>query len=213
VITAAIVDYGCGNVRSVLNAVESCGFSAVVTDDSKKLDDASHIILPGVGSFRAGVAGIDRLVTMDHMKGGRLDLLHRQAFEKGKPFLGICLGMQLLATGGHEDGFCTGFGWIPGTVDRFERGLPVPHTGWNNISLVRPHPLFDGLGDDHLNFYFTHSYHFDALDRASVLATCEYGVTFDAVVARDNIVGVQFHPEKSQDSGIKFLDNFLNWNP
>jgi glutamine amidotransferase len=204
--TVAIIDYGRGNLRSVANAVEYCGADAAVTADPQVIDDATHIILPGVGAFGDAMAALNAT--------GLPPVLHRQAFEKGKPFLGVCLGMQLLAARGHEHGVHDGLGWIDGEVVRLQPGpdgLKVPHMGWNEIALTRSHPLFAGLRPQQLVFYFVHSYHFSAAGADAVIGTCRYGGPFAAVVGRDNIVGTQFHPEKSQDSGVELLQNFIKW--
>lgn len=204
----AIIDYGRGNVRSVANAIDYCGADAVVTADPKVIDDATHIILPGVGAFGDAMAALN--------KRELTEVLRRQVFEKGKPFFGVCLGMQLLAERSAEHGEHTGLGWIAGDIVRLSPGLDVlkiPHMGWNNIIMKRPHPLFDHVEKEHLNFYFVHSYCFSAQDSESVVATCEYGSPFAAVVARDNIIAAQFHPEKSQDSGIDLLEKFIAWSP
>jgi glutamine amidotransferase len=204
--SVAIIDYGRGNVRSVANALEYCGADAVVTADAAQIDDASHIVLPGVGAFGDAMAALT--------ERGLPDILHRQVLDKGKPFLGICLGMQVLAERGFEHGEHAGLGWIKGDVVRLEPGadaLKIPHMGWNEVRVTRAHPLFAGLSARHLTFYFVHSYHFKATPDA-VLATCDYGVPFAAAVGRDNIVATQFHPEKSQDSGIELLQNFVKWN-
>ena len=206
--TVAIIDYGRGNVRSVANAVEYCGADAVITADPRAIDDATHIILPGVGAFGDAMAALrDRELP---------DVLGRQIFERGKPFLGVCLGMQLLATRSTEHGEHAGLGWIGGEVVRLAPGpdaLKVPHMGWNNISVRNPHPLMEGLKANQLNFYFVHSFHFCADDPNSVVAVCDYGLPFSAVVAKDNIIAAQFHPEKSQDSGIDVLEKFIAWSP
>jgi glutamine amidotransferase len=205
--TIAIIDYGRGNVRSVANALEYCGADAVVTAEASAIDDASHIVLPGVGAFGDAMAALNAK--------GLPAILRRQVHEKGKPFLGICLGMQVLAEKGLEHGEHAGLGWIAGEVVRLAPGadaLKIPHMGWNDVRLRAPHPVFAGLKDQQLTFYFVHSYHFRAAPDA-VLATCDYGVPFTAAVARDNIVATQFHPEKSQDSGVEELQNFVKWNP
>jgi len=205
--TVAIIDYGRGNVRSVANAVEYCGADAVVTADPDVIDDASHILLPGVGAFGDAMAALH--------ERGLPEVLHRQAFAKGKPFLGICLGMQVLADKGFEHGEHAGLGWIRGEVVRLNPGadsLKIPHMGWNDVQLAGDHPLFKGIPADRLTFYFVHSYHFRAAPE-NVLATSDYGARFTAAVTKDNIVATQFHPEKSQDSGIEMLENFVKWNP
>ncbi len=206
--TVAIIDYGRGNVRSVANAVEYCGADAVVTADPAVIDDASHIILPGVGAFGDAMTALQ--------SRGLPEVLRRQAFEKGKPFLGVCLGMQLLADRSAEHGEHKGLGWIAGEVVRLAPGpdaLKIPHMGWNSISVTKPHALFEGIYPGQLNFYFVHSYYFRAADPQSVVAVCEYGASFPVVVGKDNIIAAQFHPEKSQDSGIEVLENFIAWSP
>jgi glutamine amidotransferase len=206
--TVAIIDYGRGNVRSVANAIEYCGADAVVTADPAAIDDASHILLPGVGAFGDAMAALAGC--------GLPEVLRRQVFEKGKPFLGVCLGMQLLADRGLEHGDHAGLGWISGEVLRLTPGpdaLKIPHMGWNEVTLTREHPVFARMRSDQLVFYFVHSYHFVAADPETVLGLCEYGRRFTAIVAKDNIVATQFHPEKSQDSGIELLQNFVKWRP
>ena len=206
--TVAIIDYGRGNLRSVANAIEYCGADAVVTADPSVIDDASHIILPGVGAFGDAMAALNAT--------GLPEILRRQVFEKGKPFLGVCLGMQLLADRGLEHGDHRGLGWIAGDVVRMAPGLDglkIPHMGWNNIELVSSHPLFAKFRPGQLTFYFVHSYHFRTATPDTVLATCDFGAAFTAVVAKDNIVATQFHPEKSQDSGVELLENFVKWAP
>ena len=208
----AIIDYGRGNVRSVANAIEYCGADATITADPQEIDDASHIILPGVGAFGDAMAALN--------ERGLPEVLGRQVKEKAKPFLGICLGMQLLASRGLEHGEHKGLGWIAGDVVRLEaRGdlgldhLKIPHMGWNSIALRSAHPLFAGLKPGQLTFYFVHSYHFATASSDTVLASCEDYGAFTAAVAKDTIVATQFHPEKSQDSGVELLQNFVKWKP
>ncbi len=206
--TVAIIDYGRGNVRSVANAIDYCGVDAVITADPAAIDDATHIILPGVGAFGDAMEALSRR--------GLPEVLRRQAFDKGKPFLGVCLGMQLLAERGLEHGEHRGLGWIAGDVVRLEPGLDalkIPHMGWNTIELKSPHPVFARFSPEQLTFYFVHSFCFKTASPDSVLATCDYGRPFAAVVAKGNVIATQFHPEKSQDSGIEFLQNFIGWNP
>lgn len=206
--SVAIIDYGRGNVRSVYNALDYAGADAVITDDPKKIDDASHILLPGVGAFGDAVAELTAR--------GLPEVLHRQAFEKGKPFLGICVGMQMMATTGLEHGAHKGLGWIDAEVRRLESGpdcLKIPHMGWNQVDLVSSHRLFEGFNETTLVFYFVHSYAVTTQDADKVLGTCSYGAPFVCALAWDNIVATQFHPEKSQDSGIEMLENFIGWNP
>lgn len=203
----AIIDYGMGNVRSVYNAFDFIGEAVQITSDPHEIANASRIVLPGVGAF--GKA-------MDHLNtSGLADILNREVLEKGKPFLGICLGMQLLASDSSEHGFHKGLGFIPGQVRLFdfqESKLKLPHMGWNDISLQRQHPVFNKLKKDQLSFYFVHSFYFAAEESNDVLALCEYGNPFCAVLAKENMIATQFHPEKSQDNGIQLLENFVGWD-
>ncbi|MBT5240531.1 MAG: imidazole glycerol phosphate synthase subunit HisH [Rhodospirillaceae bacterium] len=204
----AIIDYGRGNVRSVFNALDYIGVTATVTDDPAVIDNASHILLPGVGAFGDAV---------DALKArGLPEVLHRQAFDKGKPFLGVCVGMQVLASKSYEHGEHAGLGWLDAEVRRIDPGpdgLKVPHMGWNSVTPTRAHPLFDGIKTETLVFYFVHSFAVTTEDADKVLATSDYGKPFTATLAWDNIVTTQFHPEKSQDSGLEVLTNFTRWNP
>lgn len=203
----AIIDYGMGNTHSLYNSIRYLGEKAVVTRDPRAIDDATHMILPGVGAFGDAMRNLNEM--------GLTDVLNRQVMEKGKPFLGICLGLQLMSKASHEHGLHRGLGWLDAQAVRFEfkePGLKVPHMGWNDISLRAAHPLFENLKDAHMSFYFVHSYHVSCNDCNDVLATCDYGITFAASVARDNIFGTQFHPEKSQENGLQVLKNFISWN-
>jgi glutamine amidotransferase len=202
----AIVDYGMGNVRSVLNAFEVIGADAHVTADPAALDDATHVVLPGVGAFGDAMAALHQRQLIAP--------LERQALVRRKPFLGICLGMQLLAKRSTEHGLTEGLGWFDADVERFELAtgrLNVPHMGWNDIEPARPHPLFAGLRPAEFTFYFVHSYRMICRDPGEVAAACDYGGPFVAAIARDNIFAAQFHPEKSQDSGLQILKNFVEW--
>lgn len=212
---AVIVDYGSGNLRSAAKALERAapkGVSVEVSADAAALDQASHIVLPGVGAFADCKRGLEA-------RPGMLDALERAVRREGKPFLGICVGMQLMAARGREFGVTPGLGWIAGEVRLLEPGndrhgmpLKVPHMGWNELQLLRPHPVFDGLVTGS-HAYFVHSYHLAAEDPADLLATCDYGGPVTAAVTRANMVGTQFHPEKSQALGLKLLANFLAWKP
>lgn len=215
--TIAIVDYGSGNLKSAAKAVERAaretGVAAkvLVTDDPALVLAADRIILPGVGAFADCQAGLFAVAGMH-------DALDKRVREQGAPFLGICVGMQLMATIGREKGEHEGLGWIDGAVERMtpaDPHLKVPHIGWNTITLDRLHPLFAGIatGPDGLHAYFVHSYHFVPAHREDRLATTDYGGPMTAAVARDNMVGTQFHPEKSQALGLTLLGNFLNWRP
>ena len=194
----AIIDYGMGNLRSVQKAFQYLGMDARICADKRSLDDSSHIVLPGVGAFADAAAALSR---------SGLDLELKRQVATGKPFLGICLGMQLLFDRSFEDGEHVGLGLIKGQVVRFDvQGLKVPHIGWNSVRQVRKTTLFDGASD--LDFYFVHSYHAADVAPECVETVCEYGYEFVSSVNRDNIFGVQFHPEKSGDAGLKLLKNF-----
>ena len=201
----ALVDYGAGNLHSVHNALKQAGAAHVeVTSDPALVRGAARIVLPGVGAFRA---------CRDALRAvpGMVEAMEEAVLGSGVPFLGVCVGMQLLAERGEEHGSHEGLGWIPGAVRLIEREDPsikVPHMGWNDVMLARPHPLLVP-GEA----YFLHSYHFDAADGAHVLARTDHGGPLVAAVGRDNIMGVQFHPEKSQSYGIALLSRFLEWHP
>ena len=203
--SVAIIRYGMGNVKSVANALRELGADPLVTDDPADLAHAEAIVLPGVGAFRKGMEHLER--------AGFIPALREQVLGAGKPFLGICLGMQLLAEESLEHGRTAGLGWIPGRVVRIEPTDPacrVPHMGWNELAVRRPDGvLFQGF-DKTPSFYFVHSYHLAADAPDSVAATCDHGGELTAAVERGNVLGVQFHPEKSQKAGLKLLQNFLN---
>ena len=195
----AIVDYRMGNLRSVEKGLAAAGVSgAVVTDDARVLGSARGIVLPGVGAFRDAAANLEA-------SGLREVLLERVA--AGVPLLGICLGMQLLATVGLEDGEWEGLGLIPGVCERLPGGVKVPHMGWNTVGYPRESPLFDGI-DEGSAFYFVHSYHLVPDDPDVVIGRSEHGVPFAAAVASGNVFGVQFHPEKSSERGLSLLKDF-----
>ncbi|MCD8498170.1 MAG: imidazole glycerol phosphate synthase subunit HisH [Alphaproteobacteria bacterium] len=200
-----IIDYGSGNLRSAAKAFEavSDGVPVIVSSTAEDLDDASHIVLPGQGAFGDCMAGLTALP-------GMVAALEKNVRKQGKPFFGICVGMQLLADKGLEHGAHKGLGWISGEVVRMtptDPALKIPHMGWNNIK-AKPHPLFAGLAPDE-HVYFVHSYHFAAKNAAHVLAWSEYGGNIAAAVGKDNIMGVQFHPEKSQAAGLTIIKNFI----
>lgn len=200
-----IVDYGAGNLASVHNAFVHLGFDNMVCRDPSELDVCDRIILPGVGSFRMAMELLN--------EQGWTMALHQQA-SAGKPLLGICLGMHLLFEMGEEHGPTKGIGILPGTVSRLAPGAPcrVPHVGWNSLTYLRQHPLLAGI-KPLVDFYFVHSYHCVPDDLTHVVAHCDYGGNFVAVVCRNNVVGMQFHPEKSQPSGMRILENFADWTP
>ncbi|MES2176550.1 MAG: imidazole glycerol phosphate synthase subunit HisH [Gemmatimonadota bacterium] len=197
-----VLDYGSGNVRSVRNLFASLVADIVVSNNPEDIRRATHLVLPGVGAFGAAMTRISaRLPVAD---------LQQIVIVEGKPFLGICVGMQVLADRGLEFGEHAGLGWIAGTTRGLDTGsdVSIPHTGWNDLATVHHSPLLDGLGD-RPDFYFVHSFIFVPDDPADVVATATHGETFAAVVQRRNIIGAQFHPEKSQHSGIRFARNFL----
>jgi imidazole glycerol-phosphate synthase subunit HisH len=201
-VQVAIVDYGMGNLDSVARAVEECGGRPLVTGAPRDLAEAAAVILPGVGAFAKGMAnirarGLDRALVDD-------------VAASDVPLLGVCLGMQLLATTGTEGVETAGLGLVPGRVERLRPpgGLRVPHVGWNEVHHSRPNPLFEGI-ESGRDFYFVHSYALRCDDPADVVATAPYGDDVVAAVARQNVAGVQFHPEKSQKAGFQLLRNFL----
>ncbi|MBI5045421.1 MAG: imidazole glycerol phosphate synthase subunit HisH [Candidatus Niyogibacteria bacterium] len=196
-----ILDYGAGNIQSVYNILLAITPDVTVSNKLNDIKLATHIILPGVGAF--GVA-------MDKIRNKiPLAILEDEIFQNKKPFLGICVGMQVLATKGYEFGEHEGLGWIPGSVKKVNAdSLPLPHVGWNNINILRESPLLKGL-DDKQDFYFVHSYKLVADNESDIVAKTQYGENFNSIVSRDNIFGVQFHPEKSQKAGRLLLENFL----
>ncbi len=201
----AIIDYGMGNLRSVQKGFEQVGFPAEITSDPAVILGADKVVLPGVGAFRDCISNLEQ--------GGFVEPILKIIAE-GRPFLGICLGLQLLFTESEEFGIHKGLGVIPGRVVRFpegmiERGekLPVPHMGWNQILVRQPSPLFEGIGNGS-NVYFVHSYYVKPEDPTVVTATCNYGIEFCAAIRHDNVMATQFHPEKSQGIGLKMLKNF-----
>ena len=200
--TLALIDYGAGNLHSVHNALKAAGGDATITADAELVTRADRIVLPGVGAFAACMAGLTAIP-------GMVEALRARVLEDGIPFLGVCVGMQLLADEGHEHGVTPGLGWIPGKVIALTPTDPtarVPHMGWNDVVPTATHALVEP-GEA----YFLHSYHFDAADPAQVIATTDHGGPVVAAVGRDNILGVQFHPEKSQRYGIALLERFLAW--
>ena len=213
----AIVDYGSGNLHSAAKAFERAaretgtGQGIEVTDDPERVASADRIVLPGVGAFADCRAGLDAV-------DGMVAALEDAVRAKGRPFLGICVGAQLLATRGLERRETPGLDWIAGDCRRIEpdgETLPVPHMGWNTLSARRSHPLLDGIpdGPEGWHAYFVHSFHVAAENAADVVATSEYGGPVTAIIARDNVAGTQFHPEKSQALGLALIGNFLSWSP
>jgi imidazole glycerol-phosphate synthase subunit HisH len=194
----AIADYGIGNLGSVTKSLRRAGAEAQLTGDPEALRHADALVLPGDGAFGATMAEVERR--------GLVPVL-REAVEKGKPLLGICVGMQLLFEESEEHGRHAGLGLLPGRVRRFEGELPVPHMGWNRLRARRAHPILDGVPDG-AHVYFVHSYYCDAPDDV-VVATSDYGRAFAAIVGRGSVLGVQFHPEKSQEVGLRMVASFV----
>ena len=198
----AIIDYGVGNLRSVEKAFAATGCEAVVSHDEKALRAAERLVLPGVGAFGA---------CMKALSERGFDELVRERVAAGTPLLGVCVGMQLLFETSDEFGATPGLGLLRGRVRRFSDELVVPHVGWNQIAQTRTHPVFAHVADQSY-FYFVHSYYCEPVDENVIAGETEYGVTYASVVARDNICGVQFHPEKSQHAGLQLLHNFARFN-
>ena len=197
-----IVDISIGNLTSIKNAIEYLGFDSEISDNPEKLKDSSHIILPGVGSFRNAMKSIKE----NHID----EALHDIVFGEKKPILGICLGMQIMAESGTEDGVTPGLGWIKGRVEKLscdDISFKVPHIGWNNFDLLTKSKLFNGVKIEN-DFYFVHSYHVVCENEDNIIAQSSYCNSFVSAFNKDNIYGVQFHPEKSQDVGLKVLENF-----
>ncbi|WDR00128.1 imidazole glycerol phosphate synthase subunit HisH [Devosia sp. J2-20] len=211
-----IIDYGAGNLHSAAKAFERMaeglgGITIEVTADPERVRQADRIMLPGVGAFADCKAGLDAVPGME-------EVLEERVIKGGTPFLGVCVGMQLMASEGREKTVTAGLGWIPGAVQAItpsDPALKVPHMGWNTISITHPHPLFDNIpdGPDGLHAYFVHSYHLVTQSPDTLLATTDYGGPLTACVGRDNMFGTQFHPEKSQTLGLQLIENFLRWTP
>jgi glutamine amidotransferase len=216
-VSVAIVDYGSGNLHSAAKAFERAareaggGEAIIVTRDPDAVRRADRVVLPGVGAFADCRRGLDAIP-------GMIEALEESVRKKGRPFFGICVGMQLMAARGREYEVTEGLGWIPGEVDKIapsDPGLKIPHMGWNTLNALKSHPLFDGisLGPEGLHAYFVHSYEFKPAQRSDLVAQADYGGPVTAVVGRDNMVGTQFHPEKSQRLGLALIANFLKWKP
>jgi len=202
----AIIDYGIGNLHSVRSAFESVADDVVLTSDPDVLANADQLVLPGVGTFAAGSDNLE--------SSGLGEAVRTHVLQKGRPLLGICLGMQLLATSGEEDGAHAGLGLVPGTVQPLSppSDLRLPHIGWNNIAVTGTCPVLEKLGREP-TFYFVHGYQLIPDDPSVVVATVNYGGSVVAAVASGPIVATQFHPEKSQELGLKLIENFVEWTP
>lgn len=199
-----IIDYGMGNLGSVANAFEHLGWTHCLVSQPSAMAACDRLVLPGVGAFAQAMANLER--------GGWPEALRQEA-KTGKPLLGICLGMQLLFDNGEEHGRHAGLGLLPGRVVALRPMPPlrIPHVGWNGLLYARTHPVFDGV-KEHIDFYFVHSFHCLPATPDLKIAECDYGGRFTAVAGSANVLGIQFHPEKSQDMGLKILDNFATWN-
>ena len=215
--SVAIVDYGSGNLHSAAKAFERASRDAglaetiVVTSDPDAVAAASRVVLPGVGAFADCRRGLDDIA-------GMIEALEQNVCQRGRPFFGICVGMQLMAERGREYQVTPGLGWIAGEVDRIapsDPNLKIPHMGWNTLNMSKPHPLLADipLGPDGLHAYFVHSYELKVAQRSDLVAQADYGGPLTAIVGRDNMVGTQFHPEKSQRLGLALIANFLKWTP
>lgn len=215
--SVVIIDYGSGNLHSAAKAFERAARDSAtpaaitVTSDPQAVRAAERIVLPGVGAFKDCRDGLKAIP-------GMWETLEHEVIARAKPFFGICVGMQLMATRGLEHHVSEGFGWIPGDVTRIVPSDPsfkIPHMGWNTLDQQRPHPLLAGiaLGSHGLHAYFVHSYHLKAHQDDHVIATTHHGGEVTAIVARDNLFGTQFHPEKSQALGLELIANFLSWRP
>jgi imidazole glycerol-phosphate synthase subunit HisH len=213
----AIIDYGSGNLRSATKAFERAAREAGLTvdidltADAERVRAADRVVLPGVGAYADCRAGLGAVPGMN-------EALHEVAIVKARPFFGICVGMQLMSSRGLEKTITEGLGWIEGDVKEITPSDPmlkIPQIGWNTIHVKQPHPLFAGIptGPEGLHAYFVHSFHLDAADETNVLATADYGGPVTAAVARGNLAGTQFHPEKSQALGLALIANFLRWKP
>jgi glutamine amidotransferase len=216
-VSVAIVDYGSGNLHSAAKAFERAARETghnqpiVVTNDPAAVVRADRVVLPGVGAFADCRRGLDKIP-------GMIDALEQSVRKNGRPFFGICVGMQLMAERGREYQVTPGLGWIAGEVDRImpsDPDLKIPHMGWNTLSMLKTHPLLEDipLGSDGLHAYFVHSYELKTAQRSDLVAQADYGGPLTAIVGRDNMVGTQFHPEKSQRLGLALITNFLKWSP
>jgi glutamine amidotransferase len=212
-LTIAIIDYGSGNLRSAQKAFErvaselSLKSEVMLTAYAEDVAAADHIVLPGVGAFADCEAGLDAL-------DGMTEALRERVLIGGKPFLGICVGMQLLATTGYEREVTNGLDWLPGRVQKLEvdsTAYKIPHMGWNTIDVLKSHKVLEGLDGE--SVYFVHSYAFRPDDIINCLATTTHGASFASVVGHNNVIGTQFHPEKSQHVGLRLIKNFLEWRP
>ena len=212
--SVAIIDYGSGNLRSAAKAFERAAREAnlnipiTVTADPDTVRAAERVVLPGVGAFADCKRGLEALP-------GMIEAIEEAALKTAKPFLGICVGMQLMASTGREHGNHEGFGWIPGEVAPIkpkDKSLKIPHMGWNDLAFTNHHAMFENIAPG-THAYFVHSYGFVCEDENHIIATVDYGGPITAAIGRDNLIATQFHPEKSQAMGLQFITNFLRWRP
>lgn len=213
--TIGIIDYGSGNIHSATKAFETAAkdinkeVRVIRVSKADCVIDCDRIVLPGVGSFGDCKTGIDQVDDL-------YQTINMKVKDYSTPFLGICVGMQLLADLGTEGGETKGFGWIKGTVEKIpsKGGIKIPHMGWNEVHFSKDHKIIDSLRNvqEGMVAYFVHSYHFQLNDEENLLGYCDYGTKITAIIEKNNIIGCQFHPEKSQKIGLKFIKNFLNWN-
>ena len=209
-----VIDYGSGNLRSAAKALEFAAevagesVSVIISSDPNEVKKADKIVLPGQGAFGDSMSGLTEPL-------GLLDSLNDAVHGRAVPFLGICVGMQLMSTGGLEYGYHKGLGWLGGTVRRIrpkDQKLKIPHMGWNNLLINNPHPILNGIKSG-THCYFVHSFAYESEDSGEVIACIDYGGTVTAAIAKENMVGMQFHPDKSQAAGIQILANFIVWKP
>ncbi len=195
----AIIDYGAGNLRSVINAVNRLGYRATITSQSEEILRADAVFLPGVGAAGDTIAGL--------LKSGLTGTILRLV-DQNRPLFGICVGLQVLFTGTEEGGWHECLNIIPGRVKKMTTSLKIPHIGWNQVKQKLPHPIFEGIPDE-TDFYFVHSYHVEPEDKSVVVAETSYGISFCSAVARGNLIATQFHPEKSGEMGLRIYNNFI----
>lgn len=197
----AVIDYGAGNIRNVVNALNKLGYRVKLTSDPVEVLSAETVILPGVGAAGDTVSSLKKLNLIESVL---------RVIAEDRPFMGICIGLQVLFTETEEDGGQTCLDAFSGTVRKLPEGQKIPHMGWNQVKQVTAHPVFEGV-PDYSNFYFVHSYYVDPEDKSLIVGTTEYGVEFCSIIAKGNVVGTQFHPEKSGDLGLQIYDNFLRY--
>jgi glutamine amidotransferase len=197
----AVINYGAGNIRNVLNAINKLGYQVTLTSNPDEVLTADTVFLPGVGAAGDTVSSLKKLDLIEPI---------RRIITEDRPFMGICIGMQVLFTDTEEDGGRTCLDALSGMVRKLPEGLKIPHMGWNQVKQVTGHPVFEGVPDNS-NFYFVHSYYVDPEDKSLIGGTTEYGVEFCSIVAKGNVIGTQFHPEKSGDLGLRIYDNFLRY--